>query len=111
MSTTHAKTNPEELIANHHVSSTLRHLAFVYTNKELLEVMDMLINKYGAEWNPKTEHKAIYRTTMAMRLRCIMIKTGYSVEKERTSNVGKTIEMDDRRARSQHHERQDVEQR
>ena len=41
----------------------------------------MLIDKYGPAWNLKTEHKAIYRTTMAMRLLCIMIKTGDSVKK------------------------------
>ena len=82
MSTTHAKINPEELIPKQHISPALRHLGFFYTSNEFLEIMEMIMDKYAPAWNLKTEHKAIYRTTMAMRLRCIMIKTGDSVKKK-----------------------------
>ena len=47
MSTTHANINPEELLANQHISAALRHLDFGYTNNEFLEVMDMIIDKHA----------------------------------------------------------------
>ena len=82
LSVAHARIWPEELIANQHISASLRHLGFTYDNQEMALVMEKIIDKHAANWYMKSEYRAIYKATMAMRVRCIMGKTGDIIKKK-----------------------------
>ena len=51
----------------------------------------MIMDNYAPSWNLKTEHRPIYRTTMAMRLRCIMVKTGDSLKEKEPPTLVKQL--------------------
>jgi hypothetical protein len=47
------------------------------------EVTSSLMEEFGALWKIKNEHKILWQTTMAIRLRCVCVKTGDSLKKAR----------------------------